>query len=101
QKAGNGQDAAKRGKRRGKRHGPGSSSPLATRTIVGRPTGLDDPPHDTALGAATARTGFPLALIDFPAMLKVTQFAAGLDIVAQRGAAGRDRRFENILDRSG
>src|SRR6202035_1430951 len=54
-----------------------------------RAAGLDDTAHP--LGTGTARARLALLAVNRPAMLEIAEFAVGLDIVAQRRAAGLDR----------
>ena len=49
-------------------------------------------------GAGAHAAGLALAAIDLPGVLEVAELAAGLDVVAQRGAAGGDGLGEGGLD---
>src|SRR5580704_16116299 len=64
-----------------------------------RSPGLDDAAH--ALGAGATGAGFALAAVDCPAVLEVAELAIGLDIVAQRRAAGLDRLGKHRFDGGG
>ena len=71
---------------------------LALGAVEGRAAGLDDAAHPLGAIARGARVAF--ATIDGPAVLEIAELAIGLDIIAQRGAAGLDRLGQDRADGS-
>src|SRR4051794_21575239 len=61
-------------------------SPLAFRAPERRAAVLGEPPHDAA--AAGAFACLALAVVDLERVLEIAEFAGGLAMIAQRGAAG-------------
>src|SRR5438105_949595 len=59
---------------------------------------LGDAPHDTA--TAAGRAAAALAVVDAETVLKAAELAVGAAVIAQRGAAGRNRVLQHRLDGS-
>ena len=75
-----------------------SLSFLAPRTPEGRAAVLGESFDDAAAALSLAFLAF--AVIDLEAVLEVAEFARGLAMIADRGAAGCDRLIEDIVDRA-
>src|SRR5947207_9562646 len=71
-------------------------STLPICAIEGGPPRLHDPPH--ALGAIAAGTGLPFSAINCPVVLKIAEFAVGLNIITYRRAAGRNGLCQDGFD---
>jgi len=73
--------------------------PLHTRAEKRAATRLDDAADAGAGGGPGAEfAGLGFASVDFPGVLEIPEFAAGLAVVAQGGAAGRDRGGQRGTD---
>ena len=69
---------------------------LTRRAEERRSSALHDPPDRSA--AARGRTGVARAVVGAEAVLESAEIAVGVTVVAQRGAAGRDRLLQHRLD---
>src|SRR5690554_4256053 len=76
---------------------------LPARTVESRAARLHQPADSagTAKVAVAAGTGRTLASVYRPAVLKIAELARGLDVVAQRAAAGSDRACQHVAHGGG
>src|SRR5690242_1072134 len=74
-----------------------ASSALPFHAIEGRAVALHDAADAAAAVAARARLAF--APINRPLMLKISQLARGLHVIAKRRPAGGDRPLQHLADR--
>src|SRR5476649_1139851 len=72
------------------------ASPLALRAPERRAPILRKPPHDAAAAGALAL--FAFAVVDLKRVLEIAEFAGGLAMVAQRGAAGLDGLIQHRVN---